>query len=218
MFNEKEVADYLNRRNKGQGSPIVPKIDRDFELVAMPLSELTSEFIPPFAELSEMALFDRQELEYFTEGEILPMSSPAPIGRFLPSVDRSSSILPTCNEIQHLYNSSGTTQNDSSTTNNPGENRLVSIPPTGLVDVFILLCARSVGNLISTLTTKKANNIAPAMLKGKMLLNLDEAQILSGLSRTIIMNAIKNYELSFQLVGKDYLVKAKDLERFVDNL
>jgi hypothetical protein len=222
MFNEKEVAEYLNRINKGQGSPIVPKIDRDFELVAMSSSELTSEFILPFAELSEMALFDRQELEYFSKSEIVPLSSTELMGEILPSVDRSSSILPTWDEIECLY-TSATTQSDSRTTNNPLENnkldrQRVSIPPTGLFDIFLLLCARSVGNLVCTLTEKNANKIAPAMLKGKLLLNLDEVQILSGLSRTIIMNAIKNNELPFQLIGKDYRVKAKDLERFVDNL
>jgi hypothetical protein len=224
MFSEKKVAEYLNRGNKGHESPILPKIDRDFELVAMPSPKLTSEILPPFAELSEMALFDRQELGYFSESEIVPLSSTEPIGGFLPSVDRPSNIL-TWDEIEHLYNSSTTIKSDSITTNKPLEHKLerfehqrVPIRPTGIIDVFLLLCARSVGNLISTITKKNANKIAPSMLQGKLLLNLDEAQILSGLSRTFIMNAIKNHELPFQLIGKDYRVKAKDLERFVDKL
>jgi hypothetical protein len=225
MFSEKEVAEYLNRGNKGQGSPIMPKIDRDFELVAMSSMELTSELFPPFAELSEMTLFDRQELEYLGESEIVPLSSTKLMDGFLPSVDGASTILPTWDEIERLYNSSTTTQRDSITTNNHLENKIerfedrrVSITPTGIIDVFLLLCARSVGNLISTLTENNANKIAPSMLQGKLLLNLTEAQILSGLSRKIIMNAIKNHELPFQLIGKDYRIKAKDLERFVDKL
>jgi hypothetical protein len=224
MFSEKKVAEYLNRGNKEPGSPIVPKIDRDFELVAMPSTELTSEILPHLAELSEMALFDGQELEYFVESEIVPLSSTALTNGFLPSVDGYSSILPTWDEIERLYNSSATNQSDSRTTNNPLENKLefehqrVSIPPIGILDVFLVLCARSVGNLISSLTQKNANKPTPAMLQGKLLLNLDEAQILSGLSRTIVMNAIKNHELPVQLIGKDYRVKAKDLERFVDSL
>jgi excisionase family DNA binding protein len=228
MFSEKEVAKYLNSNNslkKHQGefpklnsevqaSPIGPTIDLDFQLVSMPSPELTGKMLPPFAELSELALFDRQELVYFNETEI----STELMSGFWPSLDRSSRIF----DIQPPKNLPAITQSDSSTTYNSLDPRLdpqrVSIAPTGLVDVFLLLCARSVGSLISTLTEKNSHKIAPAMLKGKLLLNLDEARIISGLSRTTIMNAIKNHELPFQLIGKTYLVKSKDLEQFVDNL
>jgi hypothetical protein len=226
MFSEKKVAEYLNKGQKRPESAIVPKIDRDFELVTMPSPELTREFLPPLGKLSEMSLFDRQALEYFDPSEIVPLSSTTVMGEILPSVDGASSILPTWDEIERLYNSSATTQSDSGITNNPLEHKKlerfehqrVSIPPTGILDVFLALCAQSVGNLISTLTKKNANKTTPAMLQGKLLLNLNEAQILSGLSRTIVMNAIKNHELPFQLIGNDYRVKAKDLERFVDKL
>ncbi len=210
MFSEKEVAKYLNSdrisiehgdERQGHISPIRPTIDRDFELVSMP---------SPFAELSELALFDRPELEYINESG------------FLPSSNSFSSILSTWGEIGTAHNSPVTTQKGSSTTDNPFEHRLqhqrILMGTAGLVDVFLVLCARSVGKLISTLTDKNSPKIAPAMLKGKLLLNLDEAQILSGLSRTTVMNAIKNHELPFQLIGKTYLVKSKDLEQFVDNL
>ena len=190
---------------------IEPTIDRDFELVSM----------APFAELSEMALFDRQELEYFSEGELLPIPSTELMSGFLPasirSNEKSLSLLAQTNQPPY------TTQNESVTSKNSLDSRLthqrVLMASTGLLDVFLVLCAQSVGNLISSLTDGRSNpKIPPAMLKGKLLLDLDEAQILSGLSRTILMNAIKNHELPFQLIGKTYRVKSKDLERFVDNL
>lgn len=206
MFSEKEVAKYLNSNRisiehgderQGHISPIEPTIDRDFELVSIP---------SPFAELSELALFDRPELGYINESG------------FLPSSDSFSSILSTWGEIGTAHNSPVTTQKGSSSTDNRLQHQRILMGTAGLVDVFLVLCARSFGKLISTLTDKNSPKIAPAMLKGKLLLNLDEAQILSGLSRTTVMNAIKNHELPFQLIGKTYLVKSKDLERFVDNL
>ena len=180
---------------------IEPTIDRDFELVWM----------EPFAELSEMALFDRQE--YFSEGELMSGFLPT----FVRSNEKSLSLLSKTNQPP------STTQNESVTSKNSLDSRLthqrVLMASTGLLDVFLVLCAQSVSNLISSLTDGRSNpKIPPAMLKGKLLLDLNEAQILSGLSRTILMNAIKNHELPFQLIGKTYRVKSKDLERFVDNL
>jgi hypothetical protein len=215
LFDRDELAQLNNKRHI---SPIVPTIDREFELVAMPSTELMSGLLPPFAELSEMALFDTRELEYFTEGELMPMPSTERMNGFLPSVARSnhksSTILPTGDNIQHPHYPRYITEKEPRITKNPLDNR----SSTGFIDVFLVLCAQSVGNLISTITDRGSSKIPPAMLKGKLLLNLDEAQILSGLSRTILMNAIKNHELPFQLIGKTYRVKSKDLERFVDRL
>jgi hypothetical protein len=232
LFDRAELAQ-LN--HKGHILPIEPTIDspeeialrqRDFDLVAMPSRELMSGFLPPFAELSEMALFDRQELEYFSDGELIPLPSTELMSGFLlpstRSIEKSASILPIWDDFQNTNNPPYTTQNESVTTKNPQNSRLthqqVSMASTGLLDVFLVLCAQSVGNLFSSLTDRSSPKIPPAMLKGKLLLNLAEAQILSGLSRTILMNAIKNHELPFQLIGRTYYVKSKDLEQFVDNL
>jgi excisionase family DNA binding protein len=55
-------------------------------------------------------------------------------------------------------------------------------------------------------------------LRGKLLLTLSEAQVLTGLSREILMEAIKDSRLPSQIIGKAYRIKAKDLEIFVENL
>lgn len=61
-------------------------------------------------------------------------------------------------------------------------------------------------------------SVTPDMLRGKLLFTLKEAQIMTGLSREILMEAIKDGQLSSQIMGKAYRIKAKDLERFIDEL
>ena len=65
---------------------------------------------------------------------------------------------------------------------------------------------------------QRREKITPDKLCGKLLLTLAEAQIMTGLSREILMEAIKNGQLSSQIMGKAYRIKAKDLERFIDEL
>ena len=64
----------------------------------------------------------------------------------------------------------------------------------------------------------RKEKITPDQLRGKLLLTLAEAQIMTGLSREILMEAIKNGQLSSQIMGKAYRIKARDLERFIDEL
>ncbi len=59
---------------------------------------------------------------------------------------------------------------------------------------------------------------SPALLQGKILLNLNEAQVITGLSKNILMTAIKNGELESQIMGKAYRIKRKELDRYVDDL
>jgi excisionase family DNA binding protein len=77
-----------------------------------------------------------------------------------------------------------------------------------------------VERLISALTDRESSNskTTPAMLRGKLLLNLEEAQIITGLSREILMTAIRTGQLPSQIMGKAYRIKHKDLERYIDEL
>ena len=58
----------------------------------------------------------------------------------------------------------------------------------------------------------------PFLLQGKTLVNLNEAQIITGLSRDILMSAIKSGELEARIMGKAYRIKRKELDRFIDEL
>lgn len=62
------------------------------------------------------------------------------------------------------------------------------------------------------------DKLTPAQLQGKLLLKLSEVQVLTGLSREILMDAIKEGYLPAQIIGKAYRIKFKDLEKFIDNL
>ena len=64
----------------------------------------------------------------------------------------------------------------------------------------------------------KKEEVTPDKLRGKLLLTLAEAQIMTGLSREILMEVIKDGRLPSQIMGKAYRIKAKDLEKFVDEL
>ena len=59
---------------------------------------------------------------------------------------------------------------------------------------------------------------SPALLQGKTLVNLNEAQIITGLSREILMTAIKSGELEARIMGKAYRIKRKELDRYIDDL
>ena len=58
----------------------------------------------------------------------------------------------------------------------------------------------------------------PFLLQGKILVTLNEAQIITGLSREILMTAIKSGELEAKIMGKAYRIKRKELERYIDEL
>ena len=74
--------------------------------------------------------------------------------------------------------------------------------------------------LILALSERKhdSSRMTPAMLQGKLLFTLAEAQIMTGLSRQFLVEAIKDGRLPSQIIGKGYRIKAKDLEKFIDEL
>ena len=64
----------------------------------------------------------------------------------------------------------------------------------------------------------RKEKITPDKLRGKLLLTLTEAQIMTGLSREMLIQAVKDERLPSQIIGKAYRIKTKDLEQFIDNL
>lgn len=75
----------------------------------------------------------------------------------------------------------------------------------------------SEGTQAVLLAIKELSN--PAVpLHVKPLLNLAEAQKISGLSRQYLVTAIKEERLKGEKIGKAWRVKRRDLERFVNKL
>lgn len=55
-------------------------------------------------------------------------------------------------------------------------------------------------------------------IESKILLTLDEAQGLTGLSKAYLRSAIKQGNLKGKQIGKNWRVKRSDLNEFVDDL
>ena len=73
------------------------------------------------------------------------------------------------------------------------------------------------GNLTKSIDNH-SSRISTTELRSKLLLTLDEAQIITGLSREILQDAIKKGELPSKMMGKAYRVKTQDLERYIADL
>ena len=55
-------------------------------------------------------------------------------------------------------------------------------------------------------------------IESKILLTLDEAQAMTGLSKGYLREAIGQENLKAKLIGKSWRVKRSDLDEFVENL
>jgi excisionase family DNA binding protein len=55
-------------------------------------------------------------------------------------------------------------------------------------------------------------------LRSKPLVTLDEAQIITGLSREILIDAIKNGQLPARIMGKAYRIKQADIDRYINEI
>jgi Helix-turn-helix domain len=98
----------------------------------------------------------------------------------------------------------------------PDSSDIIQIAPGGFLSPFRDLIERLVA-AIENLRGQDAKT-TPASLRGKLLLTLPDAQILTGLSREILMTAIKNNELPAKIMGKAYRIKTQDLIQYIANL
>ena len=77
------------------------------------------------------------------------------------------------------------------------------------------------GALFNNLTKAIDNHgsrVTTTELRSKLLLTLNEAQLVTGLSRDSLMEAIDNGELPSKIIGKARRIKTQDLERYITNL
>jgi excisionase family DNA binding protein len=102
------------------------------------------------------------------------------------------------------------------TPDTPDSSEIIQIAPGGFLSPFRDLIERLVA-AIENLRGQDAKT-TPASLRGKLLLTLPDAQILTGLSRDMLMTAIKNNELPAKIMGKAYRIKTQDLIEYIANL
>lgn len=145
------------------------------------------------SKFGEVAMFDPQELENFKQGKQITRIKPA------ITEDRPESEQPT----------------------NP-HNQFARTPQTQPELTFTLTAhIAPLGGWFGNPTdaiNNHSSRVTATELRSRLLLTLDEAQIVTGLSREILLDAIKNGELPSKIISKAYRIKTQDLERYIAGL
>jgi excisionase family DNA binding protein len=148
----------------------------------------------------DVALFDPEELAAFKDNQQTPHIKPAIIEEEPQQVNTPTNLR---NQITYQ----------------PQNEILSSQQPEPNFGIGALMAP--LGALFSNLTRAIDNHgsrITASELRNKLLLTIDEAQILTGLSRDILLTAIKNDELPSKIMGKSYRIKTQDLEKYITEL
>ena len=151
----------------------------------------------------EIALFDPEELENFKEGRDTVRIKPTIESEPLPLTPKPS------------QNPQG------QITRSPDRSELSQTQQPESIPLGLGTLIAPLGAWFNNLTRAIDNHgarITTTELRSKLLLTLDEAQTITGLSREILQEAIKNGELPSKIMGKSYRIKQKDLERYIDEL
>jgi excisionase family DNA binding protein len=149
----------------------------------------------------EIAMFDPEELKNF--------KADRQTSRIKPTVepDRPQQIDKPNNPKSQIARS---TQTQPDIYNPPQESNFGLATLIAPLGVLFNNLTRAIDNHSSRITATE--------LRSKLLLTLDEAQTVTGLSRDILIDAIKNGELPSKIMGKAYRIKTQDLERYIANL
>jgi len=148
----------------------------------------------------EIAMFDPEELKKFKTDK--------QTSRIKPTVepDRSQHDRPSNPQSQITHSSQPQTE-------------LYNPPQEANFGLATLIAP--LGALFNNLTKAIDNHgsrVTTTELRSKLLLTLNEAQLVTGLSRDTLMEAIDNGELPSKIIGKARRIKTQDLERYITNL
>jgi hypothetical protein len=72
--------------------------------------------------------------------------------------------------------------------------------------------------LVEALTNREQPRSEPIRTSEKILLNLNDCRLLTGLSDANLRNAIKSDKLKAKIIGRGWKVKRQDLDKFIENL
>ena len=102
----------------------------------------------------------------------------------------------------------------------PEETSLSNSSPTltGLLEKVIFPLSSQLTQLTEAVQSLKSLPIPLVPTEQKLLLTLKEVQALTGLSREILREAIKEGKLKAKIIGKSWRVKRGDLEDFIEGL
>ena len=152
------------------------------------------------SQFGEIAMFDPEELENFREAK--------QISRIKPTIEPDQP-----KQIDRLINP------QSQIVRSPQTELFKPQQPETTFSITALIAP--LGALFGNLTRAIDNHgsrVSTTELRSKLLLTLDEAQTITGLSREILQEAIKNGELPSKMMGRAYRIKTQDLERYIADL
>jgi excisionase family DNA binding protein len=152
------------------------------------------------SQFGEVALFDPEELEALKEGKQTT--------RIKPAVEPERSDQPAPKPQNQIVRT-------------PQTQLELANPQQPEANFSITALIAPLGALFNNLTRAIDNHssrVTATELRSKLLLTLDEAQIVTGLSREILLDAIKNGELPSKIMGKAYRIKTQDLEQYIQEL
>jgi predicted transcriptional regulator len=75
-----------------------------------------------------------------------------------------------------------------------------------------------VAQLLSSITTLEESRGVSVRVSEKLLLNLKDCMLLTGLSEQNLRDAIKSEKLKAKIIGRGWKIKKQDLDDFVNNL
>jgi excisionase family DNA binding protein len=191
MLNKVEAAEYLGCTTR--------TLERHIKDKKIGVTYQQSKF-------GEIAMFDPEDLEDFKQGKtgtrttrIVP-AAPYEPAEFIdePTPEEQGQIVPASPQKDLIYR--------------PSSESLplgmgVLIAP---IDNWFDRVVQAIDNL--------GNRRTITELRSKPLVTLDEAQIITGLSREILMDAIKNGQLPTRIMGKAYRIKQADIDRYISEI
>ena len=148
----------------------------------------------------EIAMFDPEELKKFKTDK------------------QTSRIKPTVEPDQPQHDRPSTPQSQITRSSQP---QTESYNPPQEANFGLATLIAPLGALFNNLTKAIDNHgsrVTTTELRSKLLLTLDEAQTITGLSRDILQDAIKAGQLPSKMMGKAHRIKTQDLERYIANL
>ena len=154
------------------------------------------------SQFGEIAMFDPEELENFREGKQITRIKPTIEPERTEPIDRPSN-------PQSQIARSPQTQTELFNPQQP--------ETTFSITALIAPLGALFGNLTRAIDNH-GSRVSTTELRSKLLLTLDEAQVITGLSREILQEAIKKGELPSKMMGRAYRIKTQDLERYIADL
>jgi len=96
--------------------------------------------------------------------------------------------------------------------------RILESPDTALTTTRSPDARLFVAQLVEAMTNREEPRSASIRVSEKLLLNLNDCRLLTGLSDAKLRDAIKSGKLKGKIIGRGWKVKRQDLNKFINDL